>query len=59
MHRFNYENPDGQKRHNQLWNGGWAAGRVELYAKANGEEQLVDIFDGEMGGCEYGEATPV
>lgn len=58
MHRFNYENPDGQKRHENLWNGGWAAGYVELYEKVNGKERLIGIFDGEMGGCEYGEATP-
>jgi hypothetical protein len=57
MHLFNYENPDGQKRHRNLWNGGWAAGTVELYEKVNGTEKLVDIFDGEMGGCEYGEAS--
>jgi hypothetical protein len=56
MHRFNYENPDGQKRHRNLWNGGWASGTVELYEKVNGKEVLVDIFDGDMGGCEYGEA---
>ncbi len=58
MHRFNYENPDGEKRHNNLWNGGWASGSVELYEKKNGKYELVDIFDGEMGGCEYGEADP-
>jgi hypothetical protein len=28
-----------------------------LYEKVNGIEKLVDIFDGEMGGCEYGEAS--
>lgn len=58
MHLFNYENPDGQKRHRDLWNGGWASGYVELYEKVNGKEELVGIFDGEMGGCEYGEAVP-
>lgn len=56
MHLFNYENPDGEKRHKNLWNGGWAAGSVELYEKTGGGERLIGIFDGTMGGCEYGEA---
>jgi hypothetical protein len=24
MHRFNYQNPDGQKGHRASWNGSWA-----------------------------------
>lgn len=55
MLRVNYENPDGEKRHNNLWNGGYASGSVTLYQYKNGQYQLVDIFDGELGGCEYGE----
>lgn len=55
MLNVNYENPDGLKRHNQLWNGGFAHGSVTLYCKVKGEYVKVDDFDGELGGCEYGE----
>lgn len=55
MLNVNYENPDGVKRHNQLWNGGFASGSVTLYKKVKGEYVKVDDFDGELGGCEYGE----
>lgn len=55
MLNVNYENPDGLKRHNQLWNGGYAKGTVTLYDKVDGKYVKVDDFDGEMGGCEYGE----
>jgi hypothetical protein len=36
MLNVNYENPDGVKRHNQLWNGGFASGSVTLYKKIKG-----------------------
>ena len=47
----NYEAPDGEKRHNRLWNGGNGRGTVELY---HGGE-LVDRIRVENAGCEYGE----
>lgn len=56
MQLFHYENPDGERRHRRLWNGGWASGTVELFVRARGRERLIDVFDGTMGGCEYGEA---
>jgi tocopherol cyclase len=55
MMLFNYENPDGQKNHTQLWNGHHASGTVKLYRKAGGDYELIDTFDGRMGGCEFGE----
>ncbi|HWQ45267.1 MAG TPA: tocopherol cyclase family protein [Longilinea sp.] len=55
MINVNYENPDGLKRHNQLWNGGYAAGTVTLYRKVKGKYEPIDTFVGELGGCEYGE----
>lgn len=55
MLNVNYENPDGLKRHNSLWNGGYAAGSVTLWRKVGGEYVKVDDFDGDLGGCEYGE----
>jgi hypothetical protein len=58
MHLFNYENPDGEVRHRNLWNGGWASGTVELYRKVKGNYELVDVFKGDLGGCEFGEADP-
>ncbi len=55
MLNVNYENPDGKKRHNFLWNGGYAAGSVTLFAREGAEWKEIDRFDGELGGCEYGE----
>lgn len=55
MLNVNYENPDGEKRHNSLWNGGHASGSLSLYEKAGSGWEEVDTFDGELGGCEYGE----
>lgn len=57
MLNVHYENPDGRKRHNQLWNGGFAAGTVTLYRRINGQYVSLDTLDGELGGCEYGEAS--
>ena len=51
----NYEDPDGRKRHNRLWNGGNGTGRVKLYHKTGGGLQLVDDMDVRHIGCEYGE----
>ncbi|MCQ2433410.1 MAG: hypothetical protein MJ175_12485 [Clostridia bacterium] len=47
----NYEAPDGEKRHNRLWNGGTGRGTVTLYH--NGK--CVDRIHAETVGCEYGE----
>lgn len=55
MLNVNYENPDGEKRHNSLWNGGYAAGNLTLYRRSGPGWEGIDTFDGELGGCEYGE----
>lgn len=47
----NYEAPNGEKRHNRLWNGGNGKGTIKLYH--NGK--LVDEIQAENVGCEYGE----
>jgi len=47
----NYEAPDGQKRHNRLWNGGNGTGTVTLYRHG----KLIDRLHAENIGCEYGE----
>ena len=57
MQLFNYENPDGQRLHRRLWNGGSASGIIELYDRRGGGEELINSFDGTHGGCEYGEAS--
>ena len=51
----NYEAPDGQKRHNHLWNGGTGMGRIQLYEKVAGGLHLIDDMIAEHVGCEYGE----
>ncbi len=50
-----YEAPDGQKRHNRLWNGGNGVGRVQLFEKKGKELVLIDDVDAFNMGCEYGE----
>ena len=52
MMLFNYEAPDGQKRHNRLWNGGSGYGEIKLYKK---DGTLIDHVKIENAGCEYGE----
>lgn len=47
----NYEAPDGEKRHNRLWNGGNGKGIVRLYR----DGRLLDEIAAENVGCEYGE----
>lgn len=47
----NYEAPDGQKRHNRLWNGGNGKGTVQLYR----DGKLIDEVCCTHVGCEYGE----
>jgi len=51
---INYENPDGKKEHDALWNGGHASGTVTLHEKVKGRWRKVDTFLGRYGGCEYG-----
>lgn len=46
----NYEAPNGEKRHNRLWNGGNGKGTVKLYR----DGKLIDEVIAENIGCEYG-----
>lgn len=50
----NYENPQGEKNHNKLWNGGHAFGTLKFYKKGK-VLTLIDELNGSYGGCEYGE----
>lgn len=54
MQWLNYENPAGKRVHRQLWNGGYAAGTVQLYRRSRSGFELIDTFDGTLGGGEYG-----
>lgn len=47
----NYEAPNGEKKHNRLWNGGNGRGTVQLFHN----DELVDRIHVENAGCEYGE----
>ncbi|MCF0124221.1 MAG: hypothetical protein HUJ68_00395 [Clostridia bacterium] len=47
----NYESPNGDKKHNKLWNGGNGKGTIKLYHK----NKLVDEIECLNIGCEYGE----
>lgn len=47
----NYEAPNGEKRHNRLWNGGNGKGIIKLYR----DGKLIDEILAENVGCEYGE----
>ena len=51
----NYEAPNGEKRHNRLFNGGNGRGTVCLYR----DGKLIDRIHAEKVGCEYGEYDPV
>ncbi|MGC4118380.1 MAG: tocopherol cyclase family protein [Myxococcales bacterium] len=57
MLKVNYENPDGEWRHKDLWNGGWGQGTLDLYRKTAQGYELAESFDGELAGCEYGEES--
>lgn len=46
----NYEAPNGEKRHNRLWNGGNGKGTIELYK--NGK--MIDKILAKNVGCVYG-----
>lgn len=52
---INYENPEGEKNHDKLWNGGHAEGILKFYRKESKGFILVDELEGALGGCEYGE----
>ena len=52
---INYEAPDGSKRHNNLWNGGNAKGRILLYKKTKKGKVLIDDINAYTIGCEYAE----
>ena len=52
---INYEEPNGQKRHNRLWNGGTGVGRIRLYHKTRIGRELIDDISVRNVGCEYGE----
>ena len=52
MMLFNYESPDGAKRHNRLWNGGNGTGTIQLFDRRG---NLIDRIHAENIGCEYGE----
>lgn len=47
----NYEAPNGQKRHNRLWNGGNGRGTIKLFR----DNKLIDEVIATNVGCEYGE----
>ncbi|MCQ2771949.1 MAG: hypothetical protein MJ238_01560 [Bacilli bacterium] len=51
----NYEDPDGKKKFNHLWNGGNGIGRVKLYKKSKKGNELIDDLAFTRIGCEYGE----
>ena len=54
----NYEDPDGNKRFQKLWNGGNGWGNVKLYKRSGlcGKvHTLIDDIDVKHLGCEYGE----
>jgi hypothetical protein len=63
---INYEAPNGEKKHNQLWNGGNGKGNIKLYKKilktshstsgkkATFQWELVDDMEAYNVGCEYG-----
>ena len=55
----NYEDPDGNKRFQKLWNGGNGWGNIKLYSLKNKSPALIDDIDVGHLGCEYGEFEPV
>ena len=51
----NYEDPDGNKFHNRLFNGGNGIGNIKLYKKIKKNNVLIDDISVTHIGCEYGE----
>lgn len=54
MLKINYENPNGEFKHRDLWNGGHAHGTVRVFKRSGNKFELVDELLGEYGGAEYG-----
>lgn len=52
---INYESHDGQKRHDNLYNGGNGIGEIKLYKKIGKYKKLIDTIKAYNIGCEYGE----
>lgn len=53
-----YQSPDGQKRHQRLFNGATGTGQLLLYKKKKGSsKQLIDHLVLKHVGCEYGVYT--
>ena len=48
-----YESPDGKVSNEPLWEGGGAAGTIELYRRCGGSLELVDRLHFENGLCAY------
>ncbi len=55
MLRINYEAPNGEKKYNNLWNGGTGKGALKLYKKRIYGLELIDEVLACHVGCEYGE----
>lgn len=51
----NYEDPNGEKKHNHLYNGGTGVGRIQIFKKKGKERILIDDISATHIGCEYGE----
>jgi hypothetical protein len=51
-----YQSPDGQRRHDRLWNGGTGYGEARLYERGNSSRPIDTIVLGHVG-CEWGEAA--
>lgn len=54
MLHLNYEAPSGMKNLNALWSGGTGIGTLELYKKKRKGNLLMDAFELQRVGCEYG-----
>lgn len=52
-----YEAPNGEKRHDKLWNGGTGEGTLDLYIKKNDRFEKLDTLRIGHAGCEYGVYT--
>lgn len=51
---INYEAPNGEKKHDCLWNGGNATGTIKLYRRKGIYCKLIDDISVRNGGCEFG-----
>lgn len=56
MIKINYESPNGQKQHENLWNGGTGRGEIKLFKKVNNHDlEILENISIAHVGCEYGE----